>query len=174
MKTGWLLVFAATDRKWAYRIAKHLEGSPMFSALPAESPAPEAEGVMFLLSEDFLQESVQRCNTLEQVLSRTINPEIRLFAVLLSPCDWEDSPYAGLPILPPQRIPLGLTRHWSGGEDAAIAALVTAIRSPLTAKNRNRLQLAWAMLPPAKRHLVRWLTAGLVLLFFLLLLYALT
>lgn len=173
MKTGWLLVFAATDREWASRIAKHIEGSPVFSALPAESPAPEAEGIMFLLSEAFLEDAVQRCQTLEQVLSRTINPDIRLFSVLLSPCDWEDSPYAGLPILPPQRIPLGLMRHWSGGEDAAIAAFVAAIHKAPVVKKRNYLQLAWLMLPAAKRRLIRWAIAGLLLGMLLLILYVL-
>lgn len=98
----------------------------------------QANMALLLLTTHFLAEEVENSELLDELLSRTMEDHFHLLPLIAEDCEWEDSPYAGLPVLPFERIALFNETAW-GGVEKALAALAQQLAAQL---DLQQLQLA--------------------------------
>ena len=103
-----LLLHSQADATASIALAEQLQRIPNIEvggriSLPANSqPLPQADVTLLLLSRPFLADGVQNNALLDDALAQ----DTELIAVILKKCDWDESPYVGLAILPEDRIAL--------------------------------------------------------------------
>ncbi len=94
----------------------------------------EAELIICLVSSDFL--SSDYCYEIEMkgALKRHENKEAIVVPIILRPCDWTSTPFAGLQALPMTGRPI---RDWSDMDEAFMNVVEGLRKSIHTIKNRN-------------------------------------
>ena len=87
----------------------------------------QANMALLLLTPAFLLEEATDDSILDELLSRTMEDQFHLYPVILQECEWEDSPYSGLTVLPFERIALNREAAW-GSKEKAFTALTQQLQ----------------------------------------------
>lgn len=150
--------YAHEDETWLKRLEKHLSvlkrqglislwndrklvaGSEWKSEL--DTHLEEAAMILLLISADFLASDYCYGVEMQRALGRHDAHEARVIPILLRPCDWPSSPFAGLNALPAHAKPITCWNDW----DEALTEVATGIRLAL-----EDLSLLSARLPHSGR-----------------------
>jgi hypothetical protein len=156
-------------------------------SLPGESTG-EAAGfdlALLLLDPDFLSPAIEADERLDSLLARSTEDDFMLLPVVWEDCAWEESIYAGLKVLPQDKVPL-LGYRKAEGREAARKRLLEEIQQLLEREHFRRNEpeafaraeakalkkgpgfyrtagkLAWAVLPAGAKWGVRIGLGGLI------------
>lgn len=144
------IIFTADQQALAERIAASFDADMI--ALDSKAPKSPAPLLMPLLSEAML-DAWEGSTIGEWAMECMDQPNVKLLPILAEECEWQDSLFFGLPLLPHARVPLDNPRFWT--MEKALTQLEEDVQSELTPTapiqkggfKRAALKLIWRTMP---------------------------
>jgi hypothetical protein len=169
-----LIIHSPQKGAIALRIAEALSAWEAETlAIDAPPPLQRPRLIMPLLDEVLIN-TWEESHLGEWAMEAMEDEDIRLIPVLAEDCEWNESLFFGLPLLPHSRLPVTNPQLWS--EAQAIAQIKTDLQKEFSPPpkmkkggfKRAALRLMWHSIPARWKWTLGIVLAGLVLLALLL------
>jgi hypothetical protein len=163
-----LIIHSASNEAIALRLAEALSAWDI-SAMPPQGEAPaERPSLIMPLLDDKLLEHWEAAPLGEWAMEALEDEEVRLLPVLIEDCDWNESLFFGLPLLPHARVPIQNPRFWT--EEQALQQVLTDLQKEflppeVTRKGgfkRAAFRLVWHTIPIQWKWIAGIILAGLL------------